>query len=658
MSMRITRLKIDSYGLFRDEDWDLDPGMNLFFGRNESGKTLLAESMIKMLLGGDTGNFHGIDRVPGSPKGFLEVERNRETVHIPEADYTDLFPDGTTSADIRNAFVIRDIDLRRPTREPDFGRSEYLKDVTDRVMGAQTRKIESVRAQIADLGNLANKDSTRLMNQKPDKLKDRRSEAESLSKDLTTYLEECREEGVLSKVRKKRVAESDLKSVRQDITELEKAEIQADFNDGLTLIEELRGVEKEIQDHLDREDEIDEYRDLRRQIDSLRDEQAEQDINLKTYRRAGYLVAVLFALSLTATIVSPLPGLQFIAGALFIALVAIGYRYYQDMSVVGERKQLVEEARYEGFEGDELPEMYTEIDNEIDDYEDEGSELSDKRSQALGGLKTIFEADHDSLGAWEEELQEFADEVEEIEIEYDENKLEELKEKRRELESKVDGLQSDLEEHRSTLSGFESDIRSISPENYLDDIDEVRIQSVEDLREGIRILDLFVSYLDERKETALAAIKIFKDLEEEEEQEINELFTEDDFVSSTFGRITDGNYTDIWYDETEDSIQIERVDGEILTPIDLSQGTYDLLYLTIRLKLADKLLDGGTGFLLLDDAFIHSDANRTDEELLVLNELVQDGWQIIYFSFREAVRDSISKLDGTTLELEPFVFGE
>lgn len=221
--------------------------MNLFFGLNESGKTLLVESLIKLLLDGDTDDFAGIERVTGNPHGFLVVEDGDEPVQVPDADYTDLFPEETNGIDIRNAFVIRDCDLRLPERKKDFGRSDYLRDVTDRIMGSQTQKIESVQAQIAEIGNLANKDSSQLMNRKPEKLKRRRDNAEELADDLADYIEECREEGVLEQVRKKREAESELEAIERDIAEVGKAEKQQTLENGQQLVQQLRAVEEKLE---------------------------------------------------------------------------------------------------------------------------------------------------------------------------------------------------------------------------------------------------------------------------------------------------------------------------------------------------------------------------------------------------------------------------
>lgn len=655
--MRIDRLKIDNYGPIQDQDWELEPGMNLFFGLNESGKTLLVESMIKLLLSGNTGDFDSIGRVTGNPAGFLTIETDDGALQIPDADYTDLFPEETTTADIRNAFVIRDLDLRLPERKRDFGRADYLRGVTDRVMGSETQKIESVQERIADIGNLANKDSDLIMDRQPEKLRSRQGDAETLIDELKDYLKDCREAGILAKVREKRDKEDELAAVREQIAELQKAEKQEKLETGRTRIKELRSISTDRKAHQARTDEIEDYRELQGRIDRYREGRSDEGVDPSTYQRVGYVVALLFGLSLLAAIVSPVTGLSVISGILLVVLLYLGYQFFQALGAQSDREELIEEANYAGFEGDDLPSVYNAIQREIEDYDDEGQRLSREESETIGELKGTFDAEHDTLADWQDEIEAFAEDIAEVDREYDPHELDRLEERREVLQRDIQEIRTALNDHRNRLSTFDSEIQDISPEDYLDDVQDIQINSVEDLQEAIDVLTQFVSELNEKRDTARSAIDIFEELKEEEEQEINHLFTEDEFVVDTFSTVTDGNYTDVWYDGVENTIRVERADEQTLTPYELSQGTYDLLYLTIRLKLAQSLLDGESGFLVLDEAFVHSDRKRAQKEIQVLDRLTEDGWQIVYFSFRDSVREAIASAEnGTVMDLDNLDF--
>ena len=48
--MRITRVRIDSFGGLKDREYELGPGLNVFYGPNESGKTTVMEFIRTVLV--------------------------------------------------------------------------------------------------------------------------------------------------------------------------------------------------------------------------------------------------------------------------------------------------------------------------------------------------------------------------------------------------------------------------------------------------------------------------------------------------------------------------------------------------------------------------------------------------------------------------------
>ncbi len=654
--MRISRVKIDNYGPLRDKYWDLDPGMTLFYGPNESGKTLVVESILKLLLNGQTSEIAGIDRVTSNPAGFLVVETDTGAIQLPDADFTDLFPDGTTRADIRNAFVIRDYDLRLPDRRRDFGHTSYYRDVTDRLLGAQTQKIDAVKEHIAEIGHLANKDSARLMNRSPVKLKDRYQAAQSVVAELESYLDQCQQENVIGMVRERRAKASALARTREDIKELEAAKQQQQLDTGRSLVQQLETIEAQISAHDEREAEITEYKELRHQIDSFRDGTANEEPSPQSYLYGIAVSSVLFLMTLVVAVVSPLSGMSLIAGAVLLIILYLGYQYYDARRRLGERYKLVQAANYRGVPGDDLPSVYQELESRINEYEAEREQLSNERSETIGKLKGVFNAAHASLEDWTDELASFAEQVPSVDRSFDPAELDELHQKESSLRESIESIRKDLQEHTDRLRDLDRELQEIRPEEYLQEIESIRVQSVADLRDAIDCLQQFMTEIETNREHALVAIEIFDGLEEEEEQAINQLFDGDSFLVSSFEDVTNGTYTDVWFDE-EMGIRVTRADDREVSPFELSQGTYDLLYLTIRLTLATKLLDDEPGFLLLDDAFVHSDATRVAREAAILEDLAANGWQIMYFSFRKAIRDAIAASDtGSVIALDALSF--
>lgn len=660
--MHITRAKVDQYGPLRDIDYDLDSSFHLFYGKNESGKTLLVESLIKLLLADENPPFDGVDRVSQTPAGFVAIETDHgDEILLPDQGYDTAFPE-LTPRDLRNAFVIRDFDLRVP-RKQDFGNAEYFREVTDRITGAETQKIEGIRNQLQDIGHLtSNSSNARLVNRKnrsPPKLKDKRDTAQKLVDRMQTYRDEARHEGVLEKARRKRQAEQELATVEQELTQLEKAEDQAQLNRGRDLLGQLKDVRQELQELDTKEQtEIEDYSELQDQIGAYREQQKNASVSPTFYRNGLAVTATLLALSLAATILSPLNGLNVIAGILLLGTAGFGYKYWEGRKRAKQADDLVTDANHAGVPGDSLPEVDQELEERIDTFTDRQQELNREEERLVTQLQELFDADIESTDQWERELDEFEEEIEQVDTTFDEDRLQTLSKRQSDLEEEIQQLDEALREHEQTLADFDSDVAGL-PLNRFVDVDDPRVQSIADIDPMIDHLQEFVSAVNTRVDTATTAIEIFEEIEEEEEREINHLFDDDSYAVQFFADASNGNYTDIRYDETDNVVRVTRADGRELTADQLSQGTYDLLYMAIRLKLARDLLGDQTGFLILDDAFLHSDPDRIHREIDILKDLANDGWQIIYFSIRNPVRDAVETASlGRVEELPQLNFNE
>ena len=106
--MKIKKIHIIKYGPINGLDLDIGPGLQVIKGRNEAGKTLTIEAVIKMLLEGKTRDFDDIDRVEEEPEGYILFEDSNgkeQKVNIKSglAKYMDL-----GGLDLRNIFIIRD----------------------------------------------------------------------------------------------------------------------------------------------------------------------------------------------------------------------------------------------------------------------------------------------------------------------------------------------------------------------------------------------------------------------------------------------------------------------------------------------------------------------------------------------------------------------
>jgi energy-coupling factor transporter ATP-binding protein EcfA2 len=114
-------------------------------------------------------------------------------------------------------------------------------------------------------------------------------------------------------------------------------------------------------------------------------------------------------------------------------------------------------------------------------------------------------------------------------------------------------------------------------------------------------------------------------------------------------RLTAGRYRSVVLDG-DGRLAVERKDGTRFGSEALSRGARDQLSLAVRLALVRRLL-GEPGFLVLDDAFLSSDATRREALATALAELAQEGWQIIYFTFDGLLRDRLAQLHAKLVDL-------
>ena len=70
----------------------------------------------------------------------------------------------------------------------------------------------------------------------------------------------------------------------------------------------------------------------------------------------------------------------------------------------------------------------------------------------------------------------------------------------------------------------------------------------------------------------------------------------------------------------------------------MSTGAQEQILLALRIGFARKWMEQNALFLILDDAFQHSDWERRVRLVDEMVSLAQQGWQIIYFSMDDHIR--------------------
>ncbi len=223
----------------------------------------------------------------------------------------------------------------------------------------------------------------------------------------------------------------------------------------------------------------------------------------------------------------------------------------------------------------------------------------------------------------------------------------ELVESEETIKSKIDQLQKELEILKNNQRQQQENMKFIlikAQESKLidglfDEIPDVVYKS--DLEKLKSQLEKLINYMDKRKKIELTALKILQETEEEEKKNISDIFKQSNLIK-LFTEITDGRYVDVSYESNQGSgkIKVKDISGVEFTPEQLSAGTYDQLYFSIRLALAEHLFGKNSGekaFFILDDPFVRYDKNRLEKQIKKLVDLSNQGWQFLYFTAKDEV---------------------
>jgi len=196
------------------------------------------------------------------------------------------------------------------------------------------------------------------------------------------------------------------------------------------------------------------------------------------------------------------------------------------------------------------------------------------------------------------------------------------------------------------------------PESVFQDIDDERkkirqeIQNLEETRaslkhqvevleEGGTFTEWLHRYYEEKYEfneisrkwasLSLSRYLLQKSMETFKGEKLPALLTK---AESYFSAITEHNYRHIYLHAEKDEMIVERKDGQIFSPEELSQATQEQLYISIRFALAECTTDTLPVPILIDDGFVHFDEKRLQAMMGLLKEVAKKR-QILFFTCHE-----------------------
>jgi hypothetical protein len=198
-------------------------------------------------------------------------------------------------------------------------------------------------------------------------------------------------------------------------------------------------------------------------------------------------------------------------------------------------------------------------------------------------------------------------------------------------------LERDIEELESSLADLQMDLDNLKARACERTGDDIR-NPWQDVLYNLQLIQ--ADMVQKHKDLAADLIakiglaEVLTRLREDEDRKINQAINTEP-VSSILNKIT-GRYQRL--DLGDDQVFVHDAYSKFKLS-DLSTGAREQVLLALRLGIASQICEGNPLFLILDDAFQHSDWNRRESLVLSTLELAQAGWQIIYLSMDDHIRD-------------------
>lgn len=275
--MKIKEFSLTRYGpLSTTGKIQLD-GFNLFFGRNEDGKTLTIDALVKLLLGSNVKDFQNIQRVEETPEGYVIVEDDKgKDIKFPEkSNLTKI--SGLSPSECRNIFIIRDSDLSV------YHESEFYTGIADRLIGLRTDELLKIKENLKEIGKITPTGTFRDI--KIEKLKTRIDRAEGLVKRINVIADRVKKENS-DKIEEDYVTcKEKIDEVQQEIESLDDSRKREIFEKGKDSFDKLKQALDEVDGlkvYNNEDDQL--WRGCEKEIEAYKEEKGELSQELNRYK--------------------------------------------------------------------------------------------------------------------------------------------------------------------------------------------------------------------------------------------------------------------------------------------------------------------------------------------------------------------------------------
>lgn len=616
--MKINSFKINGFGKLKDKEIELDDGINIIFGENESGKS----SMLKFISGmfyGTSKNKNGkeisdFDRYkPWETENFsgkidytLDNEKRFEVYREFKKKNPIIYNEN--KEDISKTFIIdktKGIDFF--TEQTNIDEDTFYSTAITEQEGIKLSKV-SQNSIIQKISNLISSGDDNISYKKSlDRIN--RNQNEEVGTERTSQ----RPINIVqNKIYKLMEQKRNLEIYRESFYDnsLEKEQLKMELNDIETKKDFLKEVKNKLDNNRIKNAEINfnknlenDYKqkieELNRKISNNKLEEHYENMSFRNYYIAITVLLIVFVLLM---IVNPGSILNFIV---FIPIAIILYKIVKDKKNIEKSEHTRTDSTYKIVSEINILKENIEKQKEISNEKEEKLKEDKEREKEELTEKYIKKLD---LGFIEENIDKNYDELLK-EIDIKENRINTIKFK---------------------LHTMENNSKDIT--NKLDNLAKIEEELQDAEAEKDELLSLNNSYNIAKECLEKAYMKV--------KENISPKFTSN--LCEIVSKISNNRYSNVILTDT-DGLKVELENGNYIPASRLSVGTIDQMYLSLRLSALQEITTE-TMPIILDEAFAYFDDERLENILKYLETNFKNN-QIIIFTCSNREEKALERLN-------------
>jgi len=263
--LRIKKIYIREYGPISDRVISELGNFTVFYGKNESGKTLTIDALLKLLFGFKFEYFQNIKRIDENPDGYITILYDNDKIEKFNGRKTITKLIDFSTAEFCNVFIIRDSDLNF------INEKDFYNNITDHLLGLRINDIKKIIENLRDIGKIT--PTGKFRNKRDERLLDKIKAAKEclnkiaeLRREIETEKYDEFEEILFEK-------KEELNQIRQEIDNYENARKREIYEKGFRALETFKHSAERIRElDIFNEQDRDLWRESEKKVDELNKE--------------------------------------------------------------------------------------------------------------------------------------------------------------------------------------------------------------------------------------------------------------------------------------------------------------------------------------------------------------------------------------------------